>query len=170
MTTRAIPNGPSVSTLSRIAQNRWAWAVLFLVAVTALTIGSVHRPPPSDAARAASLDSVIKCPSCQDLSIAQSDAGVATALRGEVRRLVDRGWSNQRIERFVVAQYGSDEILAPSSNFPWLVPLVIGGLAAFAVGIGLVRARLQRRRRASADEEELVEAAMRHLKETPWAT
>lgn len=170
MTTTAIPNGTSASRLSQIAQNRWTWALLFLVAVIALTIGSVHRPAPSNTARAAYLDSVIKCPSCQDLSIAQSDAGVATALRGEVRRLVARGWSNQRIERFVVAQYGSDEILAPSSDLAWLVPLVIGGMAAFGIGVGFVRSRLRRRRHASADEEELVQAAMRHLKETPWAT
>ena len=116
------------------------------------------------------MDSIIKCPSCDDLSIAQSDAGVATALRREVRGLVDRGFSNQRIEQEVVEQYGSDEILAPSSDLAWLIPVVVVSLAVIAVLSGFARARLRRRKRASADEEELVAAAMRHLKETPWAT
>lgn len=167
MTASAISN---TSRLSRVVASRWAWALLFVVAVVALTFGSVHRPAPDATARVVYLDSIIKCPSCDNLSIAQSDAGVAVALRREVRQLVDRGWANARIEQFVVGQYGPDEILAPSSDLVWLIPIIVGGLAAVALGSGLLRARLQRRRRASAEEEALVEAALRHLRETPWAT
>lgn len=170
MTSTAVSTSSARSPLVAVATSRWAWALLLVVAAIALSIGSVHRQAPSAAARAAYLDSIIKCPSCEDLSIAQSDAGVAVALRREVRGFVDRGWSNQRIETEVVGQYGSDEILAPSSDLAWLIPLVVLGLAAIVVVSGFARRRLLRRRRASTDEEELVEAAMRHLKEAPWAT
>ena len=58
------------SLLARLAGLVARWSPSF-----ALGIGSVHpRRQPSTAARIAYLDSVIKCPSCIDLSIAQSDA------------------------------------------------------------------------------------------------
>lgn len=166
MTTLAIKQRPAKSVWTRPLASRSAWAALFLVAAIALTIGSVHHRPPDAAGRAAYLDSIIKCPSCDDLSIAQSDAGVAVALRREVREFVDRGWSNGRVEQFVVAQYGSNELLAPSSDLAWLIPLVVGALAVFAVAAALVRARLRRRKQPGAEDEEVVEAAMRHLRET----
>lgn len=148
------------------AKSWWAWGLLVLIAAAALSLGSMHASAPSAQQRAAYLDSIIKCPSCDNLSIAQSDAGVAAALRREVRHLVGRGWSNERIESAVVAQYGSNEILAPSSDLVWVIPLVIGGLAASAIVFALGRSRVTRRKVASADEERLVEAAIRHLEET----
>jgi cytochrome c-type biogenesis protein CcmH len=170
MTTTVIATTKAPSRLSQFARSRWSWALLVVVAAVALSVGSVHQTAPDAAARSAYLDSIIKCPSCDDLSIAESDAGVAAALRAEVRQRVARGWSDERIERFVVAQYGPDEILSPSSDLPWLIPLLVGAVAVLAIGSALVRTRLRRRRRASAEEEALVEAAMRHLKEAPWAT
>ncbi|MGA8295864.1 MAG: cytochrome c-type biogenesis protein CcmH [Acidimicrobiales bacterium] len=170
MTTAAISSPTRSTGFARLAASRWAWAILVIVAAAALSFGSVHSRSAGVSARTAYLDSVIKCPSCEDVSIAQSDAGVATALRAEVRRLVERGWSDQRIEEMVVAQYGAGEILAPSSDLAWLIPLVVGAFAAAAIGVGLLRSRKRRGARASAEEEELVAAAMRHLEENPWAT
>jgi cytochrome c-type biogenesis protein CcmH len=169
-TSAAISKSPVVSRLSRLAVSRWAWALLVVVATVTLSLGSIHHQPADASSRAAYLDSIIKCPSCDDLSIAQSDAGVAAGLRHEVRQMIARGWSNDRIEQFVVSQYGSDEILTPSSDLAWLIPLIAGSLAFAAIGGALVRARLRRHRRASAEEEALVEAALRHLQETPWTT
>jgi cytochrome c-type biogenesis protein CcmH len=156
--------------LSRLAVSRAGWALLALVAAAALSVGSIHSGTPSARQRASYLDSVIKCPSCEDLSIAQSDAGVALALRAEVRRLVGRGWSDQRIEQAVVAQYGPGEILTPSSELAWIIPLAVGGVAAIGVSYGLARARRRRRTRATDEEERLVQAAMRDLEDSPWAT
>lgn len=154
--------------LSRVAGSRIGWAVLLVVAATALALGSIHSGPQNARQRGAYLDSVIKCPSCEDLSIAQSDAGVAQALRSEVRRLVARGWSDQRIEQAVVAQYGADEILTPSSELPWVIPLAVGGAAAIGVAYGLARSLRRRRLRSTEDEERLVQAAMRHLEDSSW--
>ena len=51
------------------------WIVLALVLAGALLIGASHRGgPESPAARAASLDGQLRCPSCDDVSVASSSA------------------------------------------------------------------------------------------------
>ncbi|HLI15010.1 MAG TPA: cytochrome c-type biogenesis protein CcmH [Acidimicrobiales bacterium] len=144
-----------------------AYVLACLAAAALLAVGSVHGSPQAPAARAAYLDSVIRCPSCTGLSIAQSDDPIAVALRAEVRRLVDAGWSNGAIERKVVAEYHESVLLSPPAHglgaAAWFVPLA--AIAAGAVALGAV---LVRRRRlapgdgaVSAADAALVEAALR---------
>ena len=159
MTTRA-------SRLADQLARPWGWAVLGAVAVALLALGSVHPALPSAQQRIAELESVIKCPSCADLSIAQSNDPVAAAVRAEVVRLVGAGASDAAVERRVVAQFGSTVLLVPPGHgidaALWVLPVV--ALASGAGGIALV---LLRRRRASpppaasAEDEALVAALRR---------
>jgi cytochrome c-type biogenesis protein CcmH len=116
-----------------------------VVAIVALGIGSVHTPPPSAAARIAHLDSVIKCPSCVDVSIAQSDAPIAVALRAEVAAWVREGVSDARIERLVVDRFGEQVLLIPSGSgadlLLWVVPVAAVGGGALILGGYLWRRR-----------------------------
>ena len=106
---------------------------------------------PSSAARIAHLDSVIKCPSCVDLSIAQSDAPIAVGLRAEVASWVHEGLSDPRIEQLVVARFGQQVLLVPSGSAAdvalWVVPISVLGVAA-----ALLAAYLWRRRRLGVAE------------------
>ena len=77
------------------------------MAVVALAIGSVHTSQPSAAVRISHLDSLIKCPSCVDLSISQSDVPIAVGLRAQVAAWVHQGLSDAKIERLVVARFGA---------------------------------------------------------------
>ena len=135
---------------SRIS-SRPAWVVMAIVAVVALGVGSVHADQPSSAARIAHLDSVIKCPSCVDLSIAQSDAPIAVGLRAEVASWVHEGLSDPRIEQLVVARFGQQVLLVPSGSAAdvalWVVPISVLGVAA-----ALLAAYLWRRRRLGVAE------------------
>ncbi len=110
--------------------------VLALVALAvALVIGSgvASSAPPTAAQRAAALETLIRCPSCEDLSVAQSTASSAIAVRHEVTQLVATGASDQAIEQRLVAQYGPSILLSPPdsglSSLVWLLPLVAGVLA-----------------------------------------
>ncbi len=118
--------------------SRVAWAVLAAVAVVVLAIGSVHQPVSSAAAREAQLDSVIKCPACEDLSIAQSDAPSAVALRHRVDAFVVAGWSDSRIESWVTGRYGEAALLVPQASGEsatlYFVPIVLVGLGVIGVG------------------------------------
>ncbi len=148
-----------------------AFALLGLVLVALLAFGSVHRPPASAAARIAALESVIKCPSCADVSIAQSDAPVAGQLRASVTAWVDAGRSNAWIEDAVVARYGPGILLRPRNLWLFVVPAL-----AIAAALAALGATLWRRRSAAppsgdatvlAEDEALVAAALvRHA--TAW--
>ncbi len=138
----------------------WSWVLLAAVVATSLAVGSVHATPATRAARISYLESIIKCPVCDNISIAQSDSQQAQDLRARVVQLVDAGSSDRAIERYVVAQLGTDELLRPTSPVIWLLPIVGGALAV----AGLVAALLRRRRigvppAAVAAYEALVAAA-----------
>jgi len=140
--------GPAARTrraaLSLLA-SRPAWLVAVVVAVVALGVGSVHPQPPSATARIARLDSGIKCPSCVDLSIAQSDAPIAVALRVEVAAWVHAGLSDSRIEHLVVARFGEQVLLVPTGSgldvLLWAVPVVLVGGSGVLLGVYLWRRR-----------------------------
>jgi cytochrome c-type biogenesis protein CcmH/NrfF len=65
-------------------------------------------------------------------------------MRGELAALVDQGKSREEIKAAFVQSYGSQEMLgAPIdkgfSRLAWLLPFVVGGSAAGAVGLVAVR-------------------------------
>ena len=115
--------------------------VLLVVLAVALAIGgglgSGGRQ--TAAQRAAALDSQIRCPSCDDQSVAQSSASAAVAVRHEVARLARQGRSNQEIENALVDQYGSTILLRPPTSgltaLVWLIPAVAGAVAVAAIGV-----------------------------------
>jgi cytochrome c-type biogenesis protein CcmH len=119
--------------------------IVAVIAVLALGFGSVHPAQPSSSARIAHLDSVIKCPSCIDLSIAQSDAPIAVGLRAEVAAWVHEGLSDARIKELVVARFGEQALLVPSGSgadiLLWAVPVVAIGGAGVLLAVYLWRRR-----------------------------
>jgi cytochrome c-type biogenesis protein CcmH len=136
---------------------RASFAIALAALAIALVIGSgvTSSAAPTPAQRAAALDAQIRCPSCEDLSVAQSTASSAIAVRHEVTALVAAGASDQAIEQRLVAQYGQSILLSPPdsglSSLVWLLPLVAGVLAvAILGGFFWRRSRSWRRLRASA--------------------
>lgn len=131
--------------LVRVLESPVAWLALVVVVVAALAVGSVHPPVPGDAARIARLDSVIKCPSCVDLSIAQSQAPLAVDLRNQVARWVHLGLSDAQIEQTVVQRYGPGALLVPTGSradaLLWVIPAVVVGGGAVLLGGYLWRRR-----------------------------
>jgi cytochrome c-type biogenesis protein CcmH/NrfF len=132
--------------LASALASRPAWVAVGVIAAVALAVGSVHPAQPSSAARIAYLDSVIKCPSCVDISIAQSDAAIAVGLRAEVASWVHEGLSDARIEQLVVARFGEQVLLVPSGSsadvFLWAVPITVLGAAAVVLALYLWRRRI----------------------------
>lgn len=167
----AIPRtGPltrSARAVAAFAARPAGWALALVVLAVALAVGSVHPGLATRAARIAALEDVLKCPSCVDLSIRQSDAAAAVNLRAEVVRLVDEGKSDAQIEAIAVAQYGSAELLVPPSSglgtLAWALPVAGLGGGGIVLGAFLVR---RRRHGAvvpagpSVEDEALVRAAL----------
>jgi len=116
-------------------------AVPLLVLAVALVIGSgaLSGKAQTAAQRAAAIESVVRCPSCIDVSVAQSEESTALAVRHEIQREVTQGRSTAQIEHALVAQYGQTILLEPPDpgGFPliWIVPIVLGAGALGIIGV-----------------------------------
>ena len=113
-----------------------------IVAATVVLVGAPSTA--TSAGRIAHLETLVKCPSCEDLSVAQSNATSAIAVRHEIERRVRSGESDNRILTSLESRYGTSILLSPSTSgvgtLLWIVPLL--ALAAFVVAA----VRLARRR------------------------
>lgn len=91
----------------------------------------------------------LRCPKCQNNSIADSNAMIAHDMRQKVYELMQQGQSRQQIIDYMVARYGNfvtyEPPVTPSTIILWLLP----GL--FILGGGLVIWRSSRRGRAAGD-------------------
>ena len=123
------------------------WTLLGVALVVALVVGSgvLRSGPLSNAQRATAIESDIRCPSCEDLSVAVSSAPTAVTVRTTVRQLVDQGWSDARIEDYLVARYGSTIVLDPPTSgwsaLVWLLPVAAGVVAVTVLAVVLSRRR-----------------------------
>ena len=121
--------------------------VLATVLAVALLVGSgvLDAPHSAAAARAASIEREVRCPSCLDLSVAQSNAPSSVALRHQIAAEVARGEPTQRILDGIVARYGTDALLVPPAGglttVLWAVPVAIAAAAAVAGGSVVLRRR-----------------------------
>ena len=120
----------------------WARVLLPLVVLgVALLIGSgtFDSSPQTVAQRAAGLNAGVRCPSCTDLSVAQSNATTAIAVRHQIESMVASGSSTADIDQTLVSEYGQTILLVPpdAGGFPliWVIPLVLGTGAVVAVGV-----------------------------------
>jgi cytochrome c-type biogenesis protein CcmH len=118
------------------------WLVA-LVAVGALVAIAAPRTS-SAASRIAHLESLVRCPSCEDLSVAQSNATTAVAVRHEIVHRVERGDSDTAILTSLEATYGTSVLLSPSTSglgaLLWVGPVALVILSA-AVAMRLARRR-----------------------------
>ncbi|HUY63562.1 MAG TPA: cytochrome c-type biogenesis protein [Acidimicrobiales bacterium] len=110
-----------------------------LVLGVALAVGaSGHQGPPTPAQRAAAIEADVRCPSCEGISVAQSSAPTAAAIRTLVAADVAAGRSDGQIEAFLVGRYGPGILLRPSASggvgLVWFVPMVAMSLALAGLG------------------------------------
>ena len=111
------------------------------VLAVALIIGSgaLSSAPETTAQRAGAIEAGVRCPSCEDLSVAQSNETTAIAVRHQIERMVSSGASTADIDRTLVSEYGQTVLLTPpdAGGIPvlWIVPIVVlvGALGGVAV-------------------------------------
>ena len=145
---------------------RLAWGAMGMVLVAALGLGSRGRPgPPTEDQRVQRIASVIRCPTCQGLSAAQSDAPSSEAIRDEIRRRVQDGETDGQIKAYLVSRYTTAILLEPERTglglAVWALPLLGAGLAVGGLVLVLRRNRIRPGRLVSAADQALVEKALR---------
>ncbi len=100
----------------------------------------------------------LRCLVCQNQSIADSNATLASDLRREVRDLIEAGQSDEQIRSFMTERYGDFVLyrppVRPRTWLLWSAPalLLLGGIG-IAVFVITRRARAARANPAILDEE-----------------
>jgi cytochrome c-type biogenesis protein CcmH len=136
--------------MSRLAAGR-ALAVLALAGAAALAGLGIARalgaPPPAGVqARALAIETGLRCPVCQGLSVASSPSTIAAGMRQIIVAQVRAGRSPAQVRGYFTARYGPWILLdPPRRGIGWLVWLAPpAGLASGLGGIGWL---LRRRKR-----------------------
>ena len=95
----------------------------FLMSVHSYAVvGSFSFSNPEQEARYHQLTLELRCPKCQNQSIADSDALVAQDLRRAVYQQVESGKSDQQVIDFMVQRYGDFILYRPPVNkVTWLL-------------------------------------------------
>jgi cytochrome c-type biogenesis protein CcmH len=140
-------------------------AVLVVVVAVALGIGaSPGSSTPTPTQRADAIDAMARCPSCDGISVLDSSASTAVAIRQAVAARIQAGQSDSQIDAFLVSRYGPSILLRPPVHgwtaWVWVLPP-----AALAIAVaGLVTVLWRRRRRGpeavSAEDRTLVRQAL----------
>lgn len=142
------------------------WLALVVVVVGALTIGAGrsggHRDLESHVRHVAAQ---VKCPTCQGLSAAESDAAASQAIRDEIRKRIQDGQSDGQIKAFLVSRFGQDILLKPEatgvSGLVWALPVIAVVCGAGGLAFAFVRWRSRAQAIATAADRELVEEALK---------
>ncbi|HEX9443142.1 MAG TPA: cytochrome c-type biogenesis protein CcmH [Candidatus Binatia bacterium] len=96
----------------------------------------------------------LRCPVCQNLSVADSPSELAQQMRALVREQLEQGKSPDEVKKFFVSKYGDWVLLAPPARGVGLLLWILPGAAALA-GVALVAVVLRRRvgKKAAAPAE-----------------
>ena len=89
----------------------------------------------------------LRCLVCQNQTIADSNADLASDLRREVYRMVEDGQSAEEIAGFMVARYGDFVLYRPPLQGATML-LWAGPFLLVAVGLAVLAVHLRRRRRS----------------------
>ena len=88
----------------------------------------------------------VRCLKCQNQTIKDSNAFLASDLRREIRRMLEEGMTDDEIYDFLVARYGDFALYRPRATGKTLVLWIVPGV--FVLGGGLLLASIVRKRMA----------------------
>tara|TARA_R100001440_G_scaffold64237_8_gene84813 strand:+ start:28959 stop:29372 length:414 start_codon:yes stop_codon:yes gene_type:complete len=99
----------------------------------------------ADRERFQELTKELRCPKCQNQSIADSNAPIASDMREAVHKLVQEGQSNEDIMLAMTSRFGEfvryRPELDPRTFLLWFTPLIVIVLGLIAVAIVVIRSR-----------------------------
>jgi cytochrome c-type biogenesis protein CcmH len=119
--------------------------------------------------RVREIASGLRCPVCQNLSVADSPSRLAGEMRSEIAAQLEAGRTADEVRAFFVQRYGEWVLLSPTREglnlLPWLVPIA-GVLLGVALWVSLLRRRAPRQAEpATSEERDRIDAELASLEE-----
>jgi cytochrome c-type biogenesis protein CcmH len=119
--------------MTKFLRSFWLWLA---AAIVVIVVAFVAAPSASSTQqRINHLESLVKCPACEDLSVAESNATSAIAVRHEIVLKVQQGESDTAILTSLEDSYGASILLSPSTSgigsLLWVLPVIV-----VIVGVG----------------------------------
>lgn len=125
-----------------------AVGLLAVAAVAGVARAALEQGPQSLEARTQAVASTLRCPTCDNLSVADSPEAMAQSMRAEITDQLDQGRSPDQIRQWFHDRYGPWILLNPPGEgigtVVWLMPVAALVVAA-AIGAWLLRGRRSRR-------------------------
>lgn len=145
---------------------RWLPMILLgVVLVVALAVAARPKADTSESARVERIGSELRCPTCKGLSVAESDAEAATAVKTFIRDRLRQGASDRQIKGELKDRFGEGILLRPPasglSGLVWALPVAAFVAAGGGLAYAFWRWRNQARRTATDADIVLVERARR---------
>ena len=116
----------------------WTWLAACVLVISAAFISAPSTS--SMDSRIAHLETLVKCPSCDDISVAVSNSTSAIAVRHEITASVKSGKTDTEILTSLENRYGTQILLSPSTSgigtILWLGPLLVVSAIVF-IGLRL---------------------------------
>jgi cytochrome c-type biogenesis protein CcmH len=147
--------------------------LLLAAAAAVVVLAAVFAPGGGGGAtlddRVREIASGLRCPVCQNLSVADSPSRLAGEMRSEIAAQLEAGRTPDEVQAFFVDRYGEWVLLSPTREglnlLPWLVPIV-----GVLVGVGVWALVLRRRSPresgpVTAEERDRIEAELASLEE-----
>ncbi len=122
------------------------------IAGLALAATALLAAPPSPEdieLRVQAITDQLRCPTCQAISVKDSEAAFSVQIRDKVKRMVEEGQSDDQIKAYFVARYGEWILRAPQKQGLGLVVWVLPFAAILAVGAALAWTIVRRSRARS---------------------
>lgn len=141
------------------------WICLLLLICFAAPPKAEASLTPAQQQQFQSLAKEIRCLVCQNQSLADSEAELATDLRQEITTMIEQGKADDDIKEYLVERYGEFILYRPRLNektlLLWIAPFILLGL-----GLGIVTAKIMRKaqrqhRPLSAEEEKRIAALLK---------
>lgn len=117
-------------------------ADLVFGAIKAPPAGAPLTDPAAVDAKTQQVASLLRCPVCQGMSVADSREGLSLSMKARIREMVEGGYAQQQIIDYFVERYGEGIVLLPDQRHwaVWFVPVLV-----LLAGLGYVGYTITRR-------------------------
>lgn len=123
------------------------------------------------------LSNELRCPTCQGLSVKDSDAGFSVQMKNKVKELLKAGQSDEEIKDYFVERYGEWILRSPSKKglnlLLWILPglgIILGLIVVFRKSQQWVKKNAVESKEAapsiSAEEEKLIAEDLKRFEQS----